>query len=75
MEYHSLVYTVQEFRTEVLPQFRHHKGTDLVIGGAPLLRLKNLWAADVRCHDQNRVLEIDGPALRIRQSPVVQHLE
>ena len=34
-----------------------------------------MLAADVRGHDDDRVLEVDRPALRVRQTPVVQHLQ
>ena len=51
------------------------KSLQFFIGLFTLLRLQNFLTADIRRHNQCRILEIDGPPLGIGQPAVIKHLQ
>src|ERR1044071_7008242 len=69
-EQDDLVNSIQELRPELTVQLFH----DLIpsIVNAQLL---DPVAADVRGHDHNRILEIHGATLSIRQAAIIQNLQ
>src|SRR5688572_32828032 len=72
MKDHYVVDSIQKFRFEVILQNLRHSLTHLLLVLAYLL---NLPRAEIRSHDQNRVLEINRSAFRVRQSAVIQNLK
>jgi hypothetical protein len=76
LEDDDLVDPVDELRPEAVPEHLHQVLLQLV-GRAALLPREGLDAigAEVGGHDQDRVLEVDRPALRISEPAVVQDLE
>ena len=75
-EDHHIVDAVEELGTEVLAQHPHHalaRHVEVVLGLQRVAGEKR--RAQVRGHDQHRVLEVDGPALGVGQAPVVHHLQ
>ena len=77
LEDDRLVDAIQELGPEVPPQFVEHRGAhDRVFRAAARPReIEDAVAADVRGHDQDRVLEIDRAALTVRQAAVVEDLQ
>ena len=85
VENDDLVDAVQKFRTERLFELGGHRLADL--GIAPLRRavqtgkaerraaVRDGSRADVRCHHDHGIAEIDGPSLRISEPPVVHDLQ
>ncbi len=75
LEQDRLVDAVEELRPERLPQISHdafaHGFRDRVAGHA----FEQMARTDVRGHDDDRVLEIHRPAQRVRDAPVVEHLQ
>ena len=67
----DLVDAIQKLRPEMLAQRVHHQAR------AVLARLffGDELRADVRGHDDDRVLEIDRPPLPVRDPAVVEHLQ
>ena len=72
MEDHQLVETVDELRLELHVHGVHH---GLALGVLVQIGLDQELRAQVRGHDQDRVLEVHGPALAIGQTAVVEHLQ
>ncbi|CAI09933.1 hypothetical protein ebB234 [Aromatoleum aromaticum EbN1] len=73
VEHDDLVDAVDELRTEVGLDFGHHgKLDDLMIIACHLL---DHLAAEVRCHDDDGVLEVDGASLPVCHAAVVEHLQ
>ena len=72
---HDLVNPVQEFGTEVGLQQTVHGlpgfGPDFAVFNA----VEDVFAAEVAGHDQDRVLEVHGAALAVRNAAVVQDLQ
>src|ERR671921_1181390 len=81
LEDDDLIYPVEELRPE--RPFERFPGSPLglaevhaVAGGeAELPRGDEVLAAHIRGHDDDRVLEVDSPALGIGQPSVVEHLK
>ena len=75
-EDHHVIHAVEELRPEVLAQHPHHalaRHVEVVLG---LQRLAGEHGrAQVRRHDQHRVLEVHGAALRVGQPAVVHDLQ
>ncbi|MNS52490.1 hypothetical protein D3C72_852070 [compost metagenome] len=74
MEEDDIVDTVEEFRPEMRPDPLHHQITNrihIVI----VAHLRHEFRAEVRGHDDDGVLEIDGAALAVRQTAIIQHLQ
>src|SRR5688500_13316238 len=69
-EQDNLVDPVQELRPELPVQFLHH-----LITGIINTQILYPVAANIGSHDHDRVLEIYGAALSIRQAAIIQHLE
>src|SRR5918993_1271836 len=81
MEDDDLIYSVEELRLE--SSLERFPGPPLGLaevhavarGEAELPRRDEVLAAYVRGHYDDRVLEVDGPALGIREAPVVEDLQ
>jgi hypothetical protein len=76
VEYDHVVDAVQELGAEVLAQRVQHVALHRLEGlgvVAPIAGEK--LAADVRGHDHDGVLEVDGAALAVRQAAIVEDLE
>ena len=74
VEEQDIVDAVQKFG----PEMRAHHGHDLVADDVDILaeRLRlEILRAEIRRHDDDRVAEIDGAALAVRQAPVIQNLQ
>src|SRR5688572_23620833 len=69
----DVVDTVEEFRTEMLPQRVGHLCLDHRSVVASVL--ENVGAPNVRSHDDDRVPEIHRSSLGVREPSVVQNLE
>src|SRR5918997_537479 len=71
----DLVYPVDELRAQLVPHDQHHVHSELLEGlvaaGVGLDPLR----AHVRGHDDDRVLEVHGAALRVGEPSVVQDLQ
>src|SRR2546425_5687538 len=77
MEHDDLIHAIEKFRTEVIAHLRQYRFLHPFIAlpfESPAI-LQNAMAADVRCHDDDRVLEIDCSSLTIGQPAVIQDLE
>ena len=72
VEHDDVVQTVQELRLEVHVDGVHH---GLLLGVGVHVLVHEELRAEVGGHDQNRVLEVHGPALAIGQAAVVEHLQ
>ncbi len=72
----DVVHAVDDLRFEVLMDLLHD---DVLrtFGDLPILhhRIEQMVRADIRCHDDDRIPEVDRPSLRIRQAAFVQQLE
>ena len=76
MEDHDVVHAVEELGAEVLLQRVHHTRLGfleafLAFSPGCVEGLR----ADVRGHDEHRVLEVHGAALRVGQAAIVEHLQ
>src|SRR6202140_2286559 len=73
LEDDHLVDAVEKLGAEVFSQHGDHRVTHSfeVLAG----HLLDQWATEIRRHDQNRVAEVDGPALAIRQTSIVEDLQ
>ena len=72
----DLVHPVEELGAEVLAQLEPHALGNLVERAGPLSAASMSAArADVAGHDDDRVLEVDRPALPVGQASVVEHLQ
>ena len=84
MEDDDVVHAVQELRPEVLLQLLLHPGLHPVVGARGLTRpgeahgqaaLGDVTGTQVGRHDDDRVLEVDHPALGVGQPTVFQDLQ
>src|SRR4051812_1048316 len=84
VEHDHVVDAVEELGAEDLLQLSHDpvlhvvvRDAGLVVGDGEAERRvpRDLLGADVRRHDHDRVTEVDRPALRVRQAPVLQDLQ
>src|SRR5579875_292981 len=88
LEADDLIDAVQELRSEGLLHGIHHQVADLLVALGMLLHVRrrpletNLegglvdeLGADVRGHDDDRVLEVDGSPLAVGQAAVVENLQ
>ena len=76
MEDHHIVHAVEKFGTEVLAQHLHHAFRGVSEGGFVLQRIAGQESCpQVRGHDQDRIFEVHHAALRVREPPVVEHLQ
>src|SRR6267143_1825937 len=77
MEHDDFIQTVQKLGPEVMPQLiQHgllHPAITLSIVGAPIIQ--DAVTADVGGHDHYGVLKVDGAALTVRQTAIVQYLQ
>ena len=75
-EQDDVVDPVEELRPEVVPQLAHDGGAglglDFAVGGDPV---EQMMRTDVGRHDDHRVAEVDGAALRVGDAAVVEHLQ
>ena len=75
-EHNNFVQPVQEFRTEVRPQILVYSLLRALADSAVRLdAVQQILGADVGCHNQDGVLKIHRPALRIRDTAVIQNLQ
>src|SRR5947209_3025785 len=72
MKNHNVIDAIQELRLEMLMQDLRNSFAHLAI---VVFDFPNLARAEIRRHDQNRVLEMNCASLRISQSPVVENLQ
>lgn len=73
-EYDNVVHSVQELGPEVLLQLTADRALDVTPVGVAR-ELQNVLASDVGCHDDHDIAEVYGPALRVGQPSVVEHLQ
>ena len=73
----DVVDAVEELRPEALPQHFHHLLARLLKAASLVQRSRDCSSmrAQVRGHDQHRVLEVDGAALGVGEAAVVEHLQ
>ena len=74
MEQDDLVDAVQELGPEMRAHHIHH----LLAHGVAVLALRlvdQIFGAEIRGHDDERVAEVDGAALAVGEPAVVEHLE
>src|SRR5487761_1821582 len=69
LEDDHLVDAVEKLGAEVFSQHGDHRVTHSFEVLA--VHLLDQWATEIRRHDQNRVAEVDGPALAVRQTSIV----
>ena len=72
MEHNQFIQAVDEFRLELHMHGVHH---GLLLGFVIQFGVHQELRAKVGGHDQNRVLEVHGPALPVGQTAVVEHLQ
>ncbi len=72
MEHDDVVQTVQELRLEVHVDSIHH---GLLLGVGVHVLVHEELRAEVGGHNQDRVLEVHGPALAIGQATIVKYLQ
>src|ERR1700674_750450 len=73
LEDDHLVDSVEKLGAEVFSQHGDHGVTHSFEVLAD--HLLDQWATEIRRHDQNRVAEVDGPALAVRQTSIVEDLQ
>src|ERR1051326_4860784 len=69
---HNVIDAIQKLRLEMLMQDLRHGFAHLLVVVFDSL---NLAGAEIRCHDQNGVLEINCASLRISEPSVVENLQ
>ena len=74
MEQDDLIHAVEEFRPERRAHHAHHLITHRV-GVLPFRLVHQEVRAEVRCHRDQRVAEVDRVALPVGEAPVVEHLQ
>src|SRR5262249_15553808 len=77
MEHDNFVHAIEKLRAEVIAHFLQHGFFHTIVSNSfesPLI-LENPDAPDVGSHNNDRILEIDCPALPIGQSAIVQNLQ
>src|SRR5438132_13558997 len=67
-----VVNAIQKLRLEVLAQFLDNAVAHLLLVALGCL---NFTAAEIRCHNQDGVLEINCAPLRVSQAPIIQNLQ
>ena len=72
VEHDDVVQTVQELRLEVHVDSVHH---GLFLGVGVHVLVHEELRAEVRGHNQDRVLEVHGPSLAIGQATIVKYLQ
>ena len=72
VEHDNIVQTVQELRLEVHVDRIHH---GLFLGVGVHVLVHEELRAQVGGHDQDRVLEVHGPALTIGQAAIIEYLQ
>ena len=74
MEDNHVIYTIDEFRPELLRNDFHYFGLHrvIVLLAAELL---DALATEVRRHDNDRIAKIHGPPVAVGQPSVVEHLQ
>ena len=71
----DLIQTIQKLRTERSPQICHRLVSCLLTDGSVFLNaLQQISGANIRSQDQDRVFEINGSALGIRDTSIIQYL-
>src|SRR5579863_1862423 len=78
MENNNLVYPVQKLRPKMMAQLLQNRilhPLELIAGESSTAILQNPMAPDVRGHNHDRVLEVDGATLPVRKTPVVKDLQ
>ena len=74
MEQDDFIEAIEELRPEFRPHRFHHLRTHGI--AVLIFRLaRKIFSAQIRRHDNQRVLEIDRMALPVRQASVVEHLQ
>ncbi len=81
----DVIDAVEEFRPEIILERSHDLGLCIVIivlfcihctlCKADLFHLFDILRTNVRCHDDDSVLEVDAAALRVGETSVVENLE
>ncbi len=73
----DFVDAIEELGAEVLAQFvEHGRAHHRVVGAVERAAMfENAVAADVRRHDDDRVLEVHGAPLTVGEPPVVENLQ
>ena len=74
MEYHGLVYPVDELRPEVAADHVHYRGLHRIVVFLPRHLLDQV-RPEVGCHHHHGIAEIHGAALAIGQPAILQHLQ
>src|SRR5699024_55220 len=82
MEDDSFINSIQEFRTERFLQFIQYFTLHFFMFLTFILKIEadifiplQFTRANVGCHDEYRVAEINDPAFRIRETPIFQYLK
>ena len=70
LEHHDIIDTVQELRPEIILQQLLHRPLGLLEA-----LVQDLMRAQIRRHDDDRILEIHHPALAIRQAAIIKDLQ
>ena len=70
LEHDDVIDTVEEFRTEVILEDLLDRALRLFVA-----LVEDLMRAEVRGHDDDRILEVDHTALAIRQAAIVEDLQ
>ena len=71
IEDHGLIDAVEKLRAEMTAQGLHHSGLALL----GIAFSQNVLRADIRGHDQNGITKINGSALSVRDTSIIQHLQ
>ena len=75
-KHNCFIQTVQEFRTEVCTQILHDQISRLFGNAAVILNaIQQILGSDVGGHDQNGVFEINGTALRVSDTAIIEYLQ
>ncbi len=77
VEDNDFVHAVEELGSKMVAQLIEHRTLHalIVFTFKRASVLKDTMTADVRGHDDNRVLEVDGPPLAVGQSPIIEQLQ
>src|ERR1044071_6931621 len=81
LEHDDLIDAIQEFRTDRLAQLVHELRAKIAENMIAICirHLRHLPCneirADVRCHDNDRVLKIDRATLRIGEATIIENLQ
>src|SRR5207245_4609910 len=72
LEDDDLIDAIKEFRTEVLPHRLQHQALPISLGQ---VRILQQVAPEVRRHDDDRVAEVNRPALAVREAAILEDLQ